>query len=639
MKKTNLLSTCVLLCTTLTLCTLLNACGEDAKETPQEQPQEEVIEDFPTTDFTFNDTSNEQTFTFTAATAWSIQVAETRSGTDWCSVEPMSGEAGTHTVTITTQPNETYDDRSVTVTLRAGSESRSFEVTQRRKGAIILSEDSISVSSAGGTVEVKLNANVDFEMQLPDTDWLSETSSRALQEYTKYLQVAENTGSTSRTAQVIFRNTGSGVADTLTVSQASKSVRVKIHVEKPGDLPDMIPEEDAYKITELEVSGFLGGRDLELLARMAGRKRANFSTYLTYLDMSKATIVGDGEPYYTTTHGLYPTDNTIGDSMFTNCQGLQTIILPDNLISIRSLAFIGCPVLQSVIIPQTVTSIGSHAFKDCPKLTHIVLPDNLTSIEAYTFSHSGITEITIPNKVTSIEMNAFEECHNLTRITIPNSVTSIETGAFRNCTKLAEVTLPNNITLIDEFTFYGCTDLKEIIIPESTKEIGNFAFYGCENLTIEIPKTVETVGSAAFGACVNLTITLPIRFIGGFSDPFSEDCKNLKVIIADGATSIHKEAFWLCYGLTSITLPNTLKSIEDHAFWKCTSLTDIIIPNSVTSIGNSVFGGCTSLENIVIPNSVTSMGTDVFYNCISLSSVTLPNTIPFINEGTFNTCI
>ena len=359
---------------------LLFSCSEDSQETPQEPPVTEVIEDFPTTPLTFGDASSEQTFSFTTTTAWNISISETRSGTDWCSVEPSSGEAGTHTVKVITQPNETYDDRSVTLTLRAGNESQSFEVTQKRKGAIILSADSIQVSSTGGTVEVKLNTNVDFEMQMPDADWISEASSRALQEYTKYLQIAENTGSTSRTAQVIFRNTESDVADTLTVSQASKLVRVKIHVEKPGDLPGMIPEEDREKITELEISGLLGGKDLELLARMAGRMRFNFSSYLTYLDMSKATIVGDGEPYYTTTRNLYPEDNTIGASMFTDCQGLQTIILPDNVTSIQSLAFNDCPVLVKVVIPEGVTLIGSSAFANCPSLTDIIIPEGVTSI-------------------------------------------------------------------------------------------------------------------------------------------------------------------------------------------------------------------------------------------------------------------
>ncbi len=581
----------MLFCTALALSSLLNACGEDAKETPQEQPEEEVIEDFPTTGFTFNDTSNEQAFTFTAATAWNIQVAETRSGTDWCSVEPMSGEAGTHTVTITTQPNETYDDRSVTVTLRAGSESRSFEVTQRRKGAIILSEDSIGVSSAGGTIEVKLNASIDFEMQLPDTDWLSESSSRALQEYTKYLQVAENTGSTSRTAQVIFRNTESGVADTLTVSQASKLVRVKIHVEKPGDLPELIPEEDAYKITELEVSGSLGGRDIAYIREMAGYKNAHAS--LIYLDMSGATIVGDGVPYLESpidgTH--YPSDNEIGDAMFSRCENLQTIILPDK-----------------------VTSIGSSAFFDTPKLTDIIFPEGMTSIGFSAFTHSGITNLIIPAGITSIPSQMCYECEHLTEVTIPNSVTSIEQSAFNGCPNLANITLPNSIVSIGGHAFADCVSLREMIIPESVKTIGWLAFSGCNDFTIEIPETVDSLGLAVFNG-ENLTITLPIRFMSELLSPISPKCENLKVIISDGATSIPERLFLGYSGLTSIVLPNTVTSIGETAFAKCSTLTDITIPNSVTSIGNSAFSECSNLPNITIPNSVTSMGTGVFSDC------------------------
>ena len=717
-----------MLCTTLALSVSFAACGEDSKETPQEQPQEEVIEDFPTTDFTFNDTSGEQTFTFTTATAWNIQVAETRSGADWCSVEPSSGEAGTHTVTITPQPNETYDDRSVTVTLRSGSESRSFEVTQKQTDAILLTSDKFEVNQEGGTIvievksninytatidepcknwitesndsralttavkkyhiaanedtekregkitfsngaltetvhiyqfggsvillnpneyyanaageeftvelrsncdyevimpdddwiqeivarsmsshtlrytvlsneaydnrqtqiiyhernnpdiadtltvyqaqkdaiivsdenisakaegeviEVKLSANIDFEMLLPDVDWLSESSSRALQEYTKYLQVAENTGSTSRTAQVIFRNTESGVADTLTVSQASKLVRVKIHVEKPGDLPDMIPEEDKYKITELEVSGYLGGRDLELLATMAGRRRYNFSTYLTYLDMSKATIVGDGVPYHYTIRYHYPTDKTIGSSMFADCQGLQTIILPDNTISVGDNAFDFCPMLQKVILPEKLDSIKSYAFSKCDNLTQITLPKRITFIGNY----------------------AFSECHNLITITIPNSVTSMGRGIFSGCTKLTNVELFQGMSHIPDFTFSDCSNLGKMTLPKSVKSIGVGAFWGSKNLSITIPETIDSIEWSAFDKCTNLTITIPIKFIKGIHHPYLFiDCEDLKLTIADGATTLPQYAFSDCTGLTSINLPNTLKSIGDWAFENC----------------------------------------------------------------------
>ena len=81
-------------------------------------------------------------------------------------------------------------------------------------------------------------------------------------------------------------------------------------------------------------------------------------------------------------------------------------------------------------------------------------------------------------------------------------------------------------------------------------------------------------------------------------------------------TSIGKEAFHWCSGLTSITIPNSVTSIGDGAFSGCSGLTSITIPNSVTSIGDGAFKYCTGLTSVTIPNSVTSIGDYAFFECI-----------------------
>ena len=53
-------------------------------------------------------------------------------------------------------------------------------------------------------------------------------------------------------------------------------------------------------------------------------------------------------------------------------------------------------------------------------------------------------------------------------------------------------------------------------------------------------------------------------------------------------TGIGDAAFRFCSGLTSITIPNSVKVIGYRAFYGC-SLTSITIPNSVTSIGEMRF--------------------------------------------------
>ena len=707
MKKSRYTDLSVVLFTLLLSCIFFAACSKGNEDNP-EQP-ENIIEDFEQGNMNFTEGAGEQTFSFTANTAWTVSVASTRNGgSPWCTVAPTSGNAGSHTIKVTTTPNETYDDRSVTVTLKAGTEVRSFVVSQKQKDAllltnnkfevdqkggtvtvevkanvsytatigeeckdwikesgntralatttksydiamnesqekregsiifsdgsltetvhiyqaggsiillsrndchvsasgeeitvelrsncdyevvmpsvdwikepmtrgmsshtlhytvapndsydgrkveiiyrdksdssiadtltvmqaqkdaIIISEKEVKVGSEGGIVEVKIDANVDFEMQLPDMDWISETVTRGLSTHKKYLRIAENMGESSREARILFRNTTSGIEETLTVSQSAKGKRVKVHVEKPGMLSTLISEEDKTRIEELEISGNLGGLDIAFIREMAGRDRINglVKGKLAYLDMSESHITADGEYYLYTKHEdkyYYPSDDKISERMFEMCYLLQTVILPTSVTSIEYQAFNYCENLVEVIIPNSVTTIGAAAFKDCISLTDIV----------------------IPNSVVSFGSGVFAACTNLSSITWSKGMTSTGLYTFIDCSSLANVIIPDNIKHIDEGAFYGCTQLSNIVIPHGVTEIGNQAFYEC------------------------------------------------------------------------------------HA------LADITIPNSVTEIGYQSFKGCLRLSQIVIPNSVVTLGEKAFEGCSNLIDITLGSEIGWIGEGTF----
>ena len=102
-------------------------------------------------------------------------------------------------------------------------------------------------------------------------------------------------------------------------------------------------------------------------------------------------------------------------------------------------------------------------FSSCESLTDIIIPNSVTSIEEDAFSNcKSLTSITIPNSVTSIENFVFLGCSSLTDVTIPDSVTSIGTWAFKDCSSLTSITIPNSVTSIGEAVFDNCNDLTDI---------------------------------------------------------------------------------------------------------------------------------------------------------------------------------
>lgn len=517
---------------------------------------------------------------------------------DWIK-ETMTRGMSSHTLHYTVAPNDSYDGRKTEIIYRDKSDSSiadTLTILQAQKDAIIISEKEVKVGSEGGTVEVKIDANVDFEMQLPDVEWISETSTRGLSTHKKYLKIAENTGETSRTAEVVFKNTTSGIEETLTVSQSAKGKRVKVHVEKAGTLSDYIAESEKLNVEELEVSGNLGGKDIAFIREMAGTyNHANTEGKLVYLDMTEANIVADGEYYLPNSSGkeYLPTENTIGERMFTS-RGLQTILLP-----------------------KSVTSIDDRAFSSCHSLNKVVIYEN---------------------SVKTIGMAAFEYCSSLADIVLPEGVTTIARSAFWGCSSLSRIDLPEGVTTIGHSAFYGCEKLSSVKLPNSLTTIEGFAFSGCNGLTITIPDNVESMSMLTFSDCTGLDITIPGRFLTKIENPIGSNCKDVRVTIAEGTTVIEEYAFQKRPGIVSVTIPESVTSIGHAAFWQCSGLTDIIIPSSVTEIGDDAFSKCTNLTNVTLPDGLTFIGEGVFYFCKGLVSVVIPNSVKSIEYEAFNGC-
>ena len=87
-------------------------------------------------------------------------------------------------------------------------------------------------------------------------------------------------------------------------------------------------------------------------------------------------------------------------------------------------------------------------------------------------------------------------------------------------------------------------------------------------------------------------------------------------------TSLGENCFSGCWGLTSITIPNSVTRIGDYCFSSCDGLESIVVESGNTvydsrencnaiieTATNTMLSGC---RNTTIPNSVTSLGDGCF---------------------------
>lgn len=91
--------------------------------------------------------------------------------------EVAAGTSGTGIHYFEADPNEEYDNRTASIifTNRTFGLKQTFTLTQMQKNAILIAEESYSIDASGGTLDLEVNTNVDFRVELSET-WIRQTT-------------------------------------------------------------------------------------------------------------------------------------------------------------------------------------------------------------------------------------------------------------------------------------------------------------------------------------------------------------------------------------------------------------------------------------------------------------------------------
>lgn len=331
-----------------------------------------------------------------------------------------------------------------------------------------------------------------------------------------------------------------------------------------------------------------------------------------------------------------PAGVTIEDFKCTNCTALTSINFKGSVgTTIPESAFSDCTALKSINLFDNISTIGNNAFKNCTSLAQLTMPASLASIGEYAFQNTDLTSVTLQRNLTIIGQYAFDGCANLTSITFSPNVTEIKEYTFNNCVKLKDIILPNGLIYVKDYAFNGCSSLGKVTIPGGVQNISPGAFKNSGLTEVILKEGVMSLSNSSFDGCLLLKkVTFPttMKTIGGFSNTGIKE-----IAFAEGAApeAISDFAFLNCDSLSTITLPNSIKSIGRGAFYDCDTLKNVVLPTSITEIAGQMFHHCNFLQSVTIPKGVTEIGYEAFSHCPKLTTISLPTSLTTLGDNCF----
>ena len=478
---------------------LMFSCSENPTPEPEptpEKPKSEITIETTTSDFAPEGGNN--TISFTSTEAWTAEVVNNRADS-WCSIHPTSGTAGNAAITVTTQPNNTPDNRSASIIIKAGTASKTVNVSQKQKDALTVTSSKFEVGAEGGEVKIEVNANINFDYTIDESakKWVKYEGTRAMKTSTLTFKIAENDDAEKREAKITIKSGEFNEVVTIYQEGAEPSIviskneyvvssdgetiaievasNVDVKVELPANV-DWISENttratstNTYRF-DIQPNDNYDQRSAEIKFT---NKENNLSEMIKIIQAQKDAIVLAKSEYEFGIDGgnldfeiqtnvdvtVTISDNATDWIQQVETRALETRKLYFNVSACSAetdregaITISGGNVTHTITIKQIVTPISIHNNEIwyTTRNNEIARPyyGEFGAIIVRNVYENGKGIITFDGEVTEFGNRVFFECDDLTSITIPESVTSIGNEAFSYCYSLNEITIPNSVTSI-----------------------------------------------------------------------------------------------------------------------------------------------------------------------------------------------
>ena len=278
--------------------------------------------------------------------------------------------------------------------------------------------------------------------------------------------------------------------------------------------------------------------------------------------------------------------------------------------------------IESVVFPTSLERIEWSQFAECSRLTSVsfAAEGNLKKIGRYAFQNCPLTCVSIPASVETIDDYAFKSNSSLTSVSFAaeGNLKKIGSYAFQG-TALTHIDIPASVENIYEKAFAGGLMLEDVTFNRAMDNT-SLANYSPEMFDDDFKLK---------------NIYVPWKSKQSYTDLFTNQADKIKGFLTDNSGIVYEvndDTHELsCIGTsderwTGFAPPTELENmpvteIKEKAFKDNKNLTSMEIPQTVKTVGAQAFAGCESLHNVKIKGNATTIAADAFKDTPDLGTI------------------